>query len=299
MCQISIDYQNGVGINKLAKKYNTSSWSIIKAIKSDGIPIRKPNKKKGTDAQLIELSKKFCDAEIARIVGASSTSVSARLRALGIKARPTSITNQQFDINPSCLQRLDSETGSYWFGFLLADGYLQKERNRLVCNLQYADFKHLQTLCYDLNTNKTPRQRVVKVGDKSYKRASIVINNQELCNFYKSAGWDKFKSGDPSELPDDIDFRHFLRGFWDGDGIITNSYKRLRMGICSQHTKILEWLTGKFPLPLAQWKLSPSNGIWYRWWGAADSEVIARYLYTNQTRALPRKVIKISKFLGW
>lgn len=130
----------------------------------------------------------------------------------GIKA-PTFLNKNAFEEY--------TEESCYWAGFLAADGCVDnKKRVRIM--LKYDDINHL-------NKFKAYLQSTHKISENTgkYYRASFELTSAELCdqlefNFnivpVKSLNM-KF----PRQIPKPM-LKHFIRGYFDGDGSVCESF---------------------------------------------------------------------------
>jgi hypothetical protein len=130
-------------------------------------------------------------------------------------------------------------------------------------------------------------------------RCRLAINHTTLTQFYRDNGLPQFKLGDPSQIPTQkIVVRHFLRGLWDGSGIITHNSRYLRMGFSSQHPEILNFVGELLrEVGVATNKIDKRGGRFYYWWSGTSAMTIAKYLYFTQTISLDRKTNRVLDYL--
>ncbi|MDP1711126.1 MAG: hypothetical protein Q8K86_01540 [Candidatus Nanopelagicaceae bacterium] len=301
--QIIQEYQAGTGLKKLAIKHHKDWLTVRRILQENGIKIRDKTPRKIPFSEAIKMYQKgFSGYEIAKKFGSSDVSVYAQLQRAGVQVRPPTITSRQYALNLTQLTDLSSELGGYWFGFMLADGYINPNHYRLRCNLSSRDIGHLFLLAKDAGSIQTPKKRTQKGGfSDGRESAYLSLNSKELIECYHKHGWSNFKSGKMNNFHfHDIDVRHMLRGFCDGDGIVThNNHRYLRIGFCNKHKSIITWIIRRLVknLNVSQNHIGTHNGIFYVFWAGAPAVTIARWLYTNQMRCLKRKMEKIAKFI--
>lgn len=124
---------------------------------------------------------------------------------------------------------IDTEEKAYWLGFLFADGYISSDplsnkkypRYTIECSLQLDDLEHLEKMkCFF-------KKRNALIIDNH--RCRLEFGSKHLWQTLNSYGCTPNKSLTlrfPSEnvfKSNDL-IRHFIRGYWDGDGCLT--YKR-------------------------------------------------------------------------
>ena len=156
-------------------------------------------------------------------------------KSFGVSLRPIKrilsknniiLTNRRFDVNHSYFSIIDSEEKAYWLGFLFADGCVRQTKtgSQVVLKLSNKDENHLikfkesinseHKIVYHKNKTKT------KKGIDSYSDNCLIrINSNELVS-------DLIKQGCVPRKTFTIDrpnidekyFKHFIRGYYDGDG---------------------------------------------------------------------------------
>lgn len=311
------DYQSGVGLKKLEKKYGIGWREIRKQITDAGVEVKAKSTQRFNTADAISRYQAGGTlSSLSKHYGVAENALKERFKRANFKCR--SINKYQYDL--SLLTDLSSEIGAYWYGFLLADGHITSGRRgkkrryarTLKVTLSWRDHNHLIKLCDALRTKKKPifRFRFNKQRNKIYKVAEIQINNRELCDFYINKGWDRFKASEPI-LPPELNIRHFLRGLWDGDGCISSrSYKNKRYLLMSYadmsfdigqliHDEIVK-ITDARVKKIRQLKsrndllsgLSPMFGFQ---WNGRPATRIAYILYKDQSIVLDRKLAKLQK----
>lgn len=128
--------------------------------------------------------------------------------------------NQKYNVNHTYFDNIDTEEKAYWLGFIMADGCVYKQENtyRFQVNLSTIDINHLEKL------NKAV-DSTYKVISKDYRGdliSSLRYNNKEFCESLIKQGIVPRKSGReqiPQSIPENL-LRHFIRGYFDGDGCL-------------------------------------------------------------------------------
>lgn len=131
-----------------------------------------------------------------------------------IKAKPRS--NAIYAINYEYFKKIDTEHKAYWYGFLLADGYVN-ERELSLC-VKNTDIDIIQIFAEDIETD-------VPIKYDKYGNPFITIVCKELSKSLLDKGFHNRKSWSidfdyiKSFVPDEL-FNHFIRGMFDGDGCL-------------------------------------------------------------------------------
>jgi hypothetical protein len=284
--EIINQYNSGIGLKKLAKMFGRDTETIKKILSSNKVELRRPIQMKVNVETAIKMYESGLSTyHIAKKFNCSPNTIRVQLRKVNVKFREANYGSKQYKIDITNMTDLTKETGSYWFGFLLTHAYMAQ--NRIRCNLPIKDIGHLYKLSRSLMSTIPPK--------KSGSRAYLSINNKALCEFYRQHGWFEFKSG-IVKLSGDVDLRHFLRGLWDGGGIVTNSGKYLRIGFNDCNKQIIRWMQNSLVLlirHLYYHDLSKKN-----WWCGTEAVLIGRALYTNCTIYLDRKSKKVFNFIS-
>lgn len=146
--------------------------------------------------------------------------LSSYLKRIGI-----TIVNRQniCKFNEHVFDNIDSEEKAYWLGFIFADGYISN------LNAKYKNVFELSLSIKDLNHIKKFNSFMEYKGENIYlddHRCRWSIMNKHLWNTLNSYKCTSNKSL-TLEFPDLTIFsdkkliKHFIRGYFDGDGCIT------------------------------------------------------------------------------
>lgn len=119
-------------------------------------------------------------------------------------------------LNEHVFDSIDSEEKAYWLGFMFADGYVSKDNNRIELSLKLSDYSHLKKFKNFLqwkNNIKTDSFRCrIYFANSRIKKMLIhygcVPQKSLKLNFIKNSYIEKNL------------LRHFIRGYFDGDGCI-------------------------------------------------------------------------------
>jgi hypothetical protein len=129
-----------------------------------------------------------------------------------------------YKIDEKYFENIDNEEKSYFLGIIFADGYLNEKRNYMSLSLQENDFDILEKLKISINTDK-PLQ-LIKRKEKNVKNQyRLLITRKKIVDDLKKLGVNQNKSltSNPNKLniKNKSLLKHFLRGYYDGDGSIT------------------------------------------------------------------------------
>ena len=225
-----------------------------------------------------------------------------------IKELGYSIENYQNkpEFNEYAFDTIDTEEKAYWLGFIFADGYIATSSNNFEISLKEEDKTHLEKFNIFM---KGPVNKVkigkVRCGNTICKRCRWGSRNKHLKEVLISYGCVPQKSlilqfPDSSIFKSSDLIRHFIRGYWDGDGCLTYANKEHTrpdvsvLGTEDFLTSIKEHLPLKFDYKLGYNKGSNKTRI-LSIFGKNGFELV-KYLYNNCTIYLDRKYEKYLEY---
>ncbi len=259
------------------------------------------------DETIIELHRSGTyPEEIARVVGFSKGSSVVRvLKRLheplkGISGYQGNKNSKRYSIDGNFFEQIDTQEKAYWLGFLFADGY-NTEAYRITINLQWGDREHLERLKLSLGSSHPIIKRIMKIK-KLNEVARLDVNCRKICLDLANHGMVKAKSlvlKWPITVPTEL-LRHFIRGYFDGDGCITPSKTAVGcISFCSSHSFIAslkKYLVRE--LDFSKNKVEDTgNAAVVRWSGREIVERFFHFIYKDATVYLPRKKEKMEKLL--
>lgn len=175
--------------------------------------------KKGINInQIISLYNEGKNAlEIAEKLGCCTSNVTRRLKTIGInfkrdysKTRYNRINKTAINLN--FFKEIDTEEKAYFLGIMFSDGSIS--HNQFYLKLKDSDviykFKKALKCDYHIKHNEFP-----------YDNYVLEISCQEMCKDLIKLGCtpNKTRTIQFPDIPTDM-YRHFIRGFMDGDGCI-------------------------------------------------------------------------------
>lgn len=142
-----------------------------------------------------------------------------------------------YKIDDAFFEKIDTEEKAYILGFLYADGNLHKKYYHIKLKLQERDSYILRQMNEVMKSDK-PLYFHKKTKSTHQNQLSFVISNKKMYYDIKKCGLYPNKTYDlnlKNDIFDEKLFKHFLRGFFDGDGWICvyeniNKYKSKKTG---------------------------------------------------------------------
>lgn len=205
-------------------------------------------------------------------------------------------TIRTYRINEKFFNEIDTEEKAYILGFIMADGGIYiNNAHRLYFSLSYKDIEILNKIQAAMESNYDIK--IIEQSNSFGKStiARLTIYCKEIIDDLLALGFDNNKTG--NEFIPNIEpalIRHFLRGFFDGDGTIFKSRGYDTVGFTSSLdmlNAISELLSKELSLDIKKIYTESGNKQAYRLYYSKQEEVykIYNYLYDNATIYLERK----------
>lgn len=226
-------------------------------------------------------------------------------------------SKRKYALNHDYFKKIDTEEKAYWLGFLAADGYVSREGGVVIVVLSEKDIDHLKKFTKAIETN-TPiiqyKQKFDSKREKEYNMCKIAISSIRFHDNIVDKGITPIKMMD-KRIPDIEErwYKHFIRGYYDGDGSISFVKRKKVREWKSQTThtstlegsvrivgtfKLLNWIVDvSEPFVGRKSKISEKKTIFSI--SASDGTMIKllNWLYSNSTVFLSRKYGKYQEYL--
>jgi intein/homing endonuclease len=213
-----------LSITKISKQIGRCADTIVRTLHRNNISI--PDQIEERKKKLPEAIKLFQEGvsltKIASLLHTDRDTLSAELKTLGF-----TVENKQnkTKFNENIFDSIDTEEKAYWLGFLYADGCVHssgktKTQYTIEITLQNSDKRHLiKFLQFLQHENTHPSLKIIN-GDNYWR---IAVTNKHLWETLNEKGCVCKKSlilKYPTFLSEDL-HKHFIRGYFDGDGCIS------------------------------------------------------------------------------
>jgi len=161
----------------------------------------------------------------------SSVAIRGLLKRRGVSRRTQTILQRKYTINETYFDNIDSEDKAYFLGLLYADGNNNEERRCVSLQLIEKDKDILIEFARKISSNN-PLKYVNSNPTNSWK---LNIYNKHISEKLHDVGCPQRKTfilKYPEFLDDELQ-RHFIRGYFDGDGGLTVSNKNYSFSVTS------------------------------------------------------------------
>jgi hypothetical protein len=197
--------------------------------------------------------------------------------------------NEQSGLKKDIFSKINNEEKAYWLGFLYADGSIDKNESIISLCLKESDLDHIKKFKTFIGTsNKISYRHKVKAYRLDFRCKSMKEDLVKL-------GCVPNKTWILSELPNIPEKfkKHFLRGYFDGDGCI--SFANIRKdGTCLpaisivSNQKMLKAICDFLEEPYRPTKKAGTEVCSIRWTGTKAIRIL-NFIYENSTVYLERK----------
>ncbi len=165
--------------------------------------------------------------EIANKYNITPVAVYKRLYRQGLRT-----TQKRCKFDERFFETIDTEQKSYWLGFIFADGcvirrkYSYGDVTALRIGLSIKDQSHLESFLRDINSTNAVNICNNETECRVSLQSEYIVSDLEK---YGCVERKSLKLRFPILKPQMI--RHFIRGYFDGDGSVSTQGKNLRMSI--------------------------------------------------------------------
>lgn len=227
-------------------------------------------------------------------------------------------THGKVPFKEDMFDNIDTEEKAYWLGFLYADGYITAKNYQIGLTLAIKDFEHLKKfndfLEYSkgLNINDSHQFNSKEKYNKNGELMQVVnttITNQHMWKMLNDKGCVPNKSlilKFPNKyiFKDSSLIRHFIRGYFDGDGTLgvyphSKTNPNLEASLMFVGTKsFLEEVQNQLGINGFLMQKPNCNALTYRLsYSTKKAKDVADIMYKNASIYLTRKYnIYINKF---
>lgn len=225
--------KNGYKPNQIDKIFNLPKRSVSKAMRAMGCKwseFHGGNTYKSKEWLAQKYEELQSPEKIGKLVGEKAKTITWWRKKLGIQKIDTGQFARKYQINKDYFAKINNQKKAYWLGFLMADGCVVNKNGKqaLLLGLAIKDKKHIEKMLKDMGANYP-----IKIGTskspngKIFNHASVTITCKKLCDDLSKYGVDEHKTFN-SRIPKNIShkyIRHFIRGFFDGDGCVVRQNK--------------------------------------------------------------------------
>ncbi len=204
-------------------------------------------------------------------------------------------------VRPDLFSSIETEEDAYWLGFIYADGYIS-DKGKFEMSLKYDDYDHLIKFAKYCKFDESKIVRKQKAfctnclhkETRNYYRCRMAFATLPIIDNFKKVGIIPRKSlilTYPTFLKDEL-HRHFIRGYFDGDGTISNQINKSHIRSSIIGTK--EFITSLGNQVNIDYRINKkdkrvSGNTYTLSFNNNESFVFLKYMYDNSSIFLNRK----------
>lgn len=234
-------YDEGKATVGISYKFNTNNNTVQKLLNENGV-ILKEWKRKIDPSEFPKIVSMYSEQnmskpKIAKKYNVSHTIINNILEKSKCEKKTASQAHRKYPLNEHYFDNIDSSEKAYILGFIYADGSNIYKNNYISIDIErgdidllykiserlYSENSHDRIRNYDLVKNK-------KDGTKRIYYSSVLsFNSKYMCEILNKLGCPRNKSlivKFPEWLVNEELQRHFIRGYYDGDGGTYVPYKK-------------------------------------------------------------------------
>lgn len=217
-------YLRGMSATRISHLFGCTHNTISKNLKANGIVVDQTTATKFTSRQeqiILELLTRGMSAtKLSKLFNCSIKPITRIAKERGHKFVKN---NQKYNYNESYFEKIDTEEKAYWLGFIFADGSVRNtDKWQLEITLSEEDREHLCKFANVISSNGVMiKDKVVNLNGNNHKATKLQVVNKKITEDLIShkcipnkSNWCEFPDIDSNLV------RHFIRGYFDGDGSI-------------------------------------------------------------------------------
>jgi hypothetical protein len=286
---------------KLAKIHQVSDNSILQMLKKHNVPIR-PRKitSKEMKERCIERYKTGLSLEAAgKPDGLSAAAVLMYMEEYNVPTRSAEEAHRKYPINEDFFDNIDTEEKAYFLGFLYADGCNQMAHHwSTVISLDVIDEEILHVFSKLIYKDENDAKSQVRLSNREHEgkgiEATLSINSKHICQQMQKLGCVSRKTfilEYPKWMPENL-HRHFIRGYFDGDGTINRETEMVSGCKIVSTLQFLEGMKTIANIDCSIYKVDKSNDkntyeLYYS--GNRNQWLFLHWVYSGATIYLQRK----------
>lgn len=224
-------YQEGKSPTEIGKIYNIKYFHVGSILKYNNIP-RNQVKKITVDMEEVfaaEYAKGVSSEVIAKHFNVDGGTVRRAVRKKGLVIRPDTENKRKYNIDVDYFENINTEEKAYFLGLLYADGSLSSGGFGIKITLKDHDIdilEKLSNIIYGFRKLKESQTILLDKDNNEYISKYFTLSfyskkmHQDLCKLGCTPR-KSFTITFPDKIINPEFIRHFIRGYFDGDGCIS------------------------------------------------------------------------------
>lgn len=200
--------------------------------------------------------------------------------------RSNGVNHQYFD-------NIDTINKAWVLGFIAADGWIEKDRNRINIELSSVDKEILEKIKAEMKIENEIMERITGNGFSIVRLSWSSGPQKAALDKYGIVHRKTYKEMSLPNLNDDLKYA-FILGFFDGDGSISISDNYCRFRLCAHRPELLEEIKNFLNLPCSF--NQDARGLWELSISTTHSVDLFKKLYNLKSICLARKYNKFLEY---
>jgi orotate phosphoribosyltransferase-like protein len=299
-------YNNGVTPKEIGLQFGIMNNSVTRILKKQGI--ERNQLKKISPEQIDYIIEQYYGGinseKIAEELNIDASTVCRILHRTGNQIRPSEENKRIYNINQNYFSNVDSEHKAYILGFLYADDSLT-EKNSITITLNAKDIDILQKISHLIYGFEKIDifSRALESGEIA-NYATLHIYSKKMVSDLAALGCTVNKTFTITlpQLRQDL-MKHFIRGYFDGDGCISLTTDKNRIDFTSNIiflTGLKEYLLNTINIDFGKININSRNDKIgnLQLSSSLKMKTFLDYIYLNSNIYLDRKYELYLKYSG-
>lgn len=312
---------SSLNVSEIAKFHKVSKDEVVKVLIDNEYYSFKEN----SNARLPSAKRLKKAAKLFIETGCENTTITKVAEEVGLRKTALKkyletyypeISLSRVQFNEQAFDTIDTEEKAYWLGFMYADGSLSSSTSTVELQLSSKDKEHLRKFSRFMRYNGEIKTKVNK-KDKNenvyYESCRVYFSNKHLWNSLNEKGCTPRKSltlqfPNESIFKDKSLIRHFIRGYFDGDGslgiydnkvdgyVYHNHCSMYFLGTKDILTHIAKYIGIPKEVCLRSSGPKTKNDIYILQYSTKEAFFATFYMYHNANVYLDRKYVKYMEY---
>ena len=151
--------------------------------------------------------------DIAKELSLNPPTLSKKMKEVGCQIKKNV---PSYKMNEEAFSIIDSEESAYWLGYVFASGTVSKADNRITGKAKDSDYEHLLRF-RDFLKSDSPIEKINRENSCRIRFSSVKMKSDLLLHGHGYEKEAEYSCPFEEQVEDGI-FRHFVRGYVDGNG---------------------------------------------------------------------------------
>ena len=223
-------HNQGLLNRELAARFNTSTTMISRILRSLHVPSRHPWLSDKRKMEIVDCYKNHQSLHVvSKMMHCSNQTISDLLKEFNVKQISQAEQHRIYEIDEDYFNIIDTPNKAYVLGILFADGNVSKKGNYITISLQERDKDVLDALNKEYGGNRKLSFLEYSKKNKNWQNQyCLTVASKKMHDDIIRQGAMPQKSLNlrfPKYVPDEL-IRHFVRGYFDGDGNLAKKEDR-------------------------------------------------------------------------